>query len=79
MPDHGLNQLHGGRTPNWSLDELEEAGASVAAFSSPCLFSAQHGIESYLDNLLKDSRLPLKGATKMNDCVSILKTFLDGE
>ena len=74
-----VNQLHGGKTPNWSLDELEEAGASVAAFSSPCLFSAQYGIETYLDDLLKDSRLPTKGTTEMDDCVSILNTFLNGE
>lgn len=74
-----VNQLHGGRTPNWSLDELEEAGASVVAFSSPCLFSAQHGIETYLDSLLQERRLPPQGTSKMSDCVNILNTFLDGE
>lgn len=62
-----------------SLTMAPSRSTMAAAFSSPCLFSAQHGVESYLDDLLKDSLLPLKGTTEMDDCVSILNTFLDGE
>jgi 2-methylisocitrate lyase-like PEP mutase family enzyme len=40
-----VNQLNGGKSPNWRFDELEDAGASILICSTPCLFAAQYGIE----------------------------------
>src|ERR1035438_9245354 len=42
-----VNQLHGGKSPNWPFDELESAGASIVICSTPCLFAAQRGMEQY--------------------------------
>ena len=48
-----VNQLHGGKSPNWRFDELEDAGASILICSTPCLFAAQYAIERYLDQMLE--------------------------
>jgi 2-methylisocitrate lyase-like PEP mutase family enzyme len=67
-----VNQLHGGKSPNWRFDELEDAGASIVIYSTPCLFAAQHGIERYLDMLLEMKRLPSEGTATMSDCAGVL-------
>jgi 2-methylisocitrate lyase-like PEP mutase family enzyme len=67
-----VNQLHGGKSPNWRFDELEDAGASIVIYSTPCLFAAQYGIERYLDLMLEMSCLPSEGTTSMVDCQQIL-------
>lgn len=67
-----VNQLHGGKSPNWRFDELEDAGASILICSTPCLFAAQHGIERYLDMMLEEQRLPSEHTVSMSDCMRIL-------
>jgi 2-methylisocitrate lyase-like PEP mutase family enzyme len=67
-----VNQLHGGRSPNWRFDELEDAGASIVIYSTPCLFAAQFGIEQYLDRMLEEQRLPSAGTSSMADCIRVL-------
>jgi 2-methylisocitrate lyase-like PEP mutase family enzyme len=67
-----VNQLHGGKSPNWRFDELEDAGASIVIYSTPCLFAAQHGIEQYLDSMLELKRLPSEGTVSMDDCAQVL-------
>ena len=67
-----VNQLHGGKSPNWRFDELEDAGASIVIYSTPCLFAAQYGIERYLDMLLQTKRLPSEGTATMGDCGRVL-------
>ena len=67
-----VNQLHGGKSPNWPFDELEEAGASIVICSSPCLFAAQYGIERYLDMMLEKNCLPSENTTSMDDCWRVL-------
>ena len=50
----GFNQIAGGRSPSLSLNELEQLGVSLAIYSTPCLFAAQHAISDAIQNL-KDS------------------------
>jgi len=67
-----VNQLHGGKSPNWRFDELEDAGASIVIYSTPCLFAAQHGIQRYLDMLIEQKRLPSENTASMTDCANVL-------
>jgi 2-methylisocitrate lyase-like PEP mutase family enzyme len=67
-----VNQLHGGKSPNWRFNELEDAGASIVIYSTPCLFAAQYGIKRYLDMLLEQKRLPAENTASMDDCAQIL-------
>jgi len=67
-----VNQLHGGKSPNWQFDELEDAGASIVIYSTPCLFAAQYAIERYLDLLLETKRLPSEGTATMAGCSRVL-------
>lgn len=68
-----VNQLHGGKSPSWSFDELEDAGASIVIYSTPCLFAAQQGIENYLLAMKEGRALPEKGTASMEDCAKILE------
>jgi 2-methylisocitrate lyase-like PEP mutase family enzyme len=67
-----VNQLYGGKSPNWRFDEMENAGASIVIYSTPCLFAAQHAIESYLDRMSALGRLPSEGTASMADCARLL-------
>jgi len=67
-----VNQLHGGKSPNWCFDDLEAAGASIVIYSTPCLFAAQYGIERYLDMMLETNRLPSQNTATMADCMRVL-------
>jgi 2-methylisocitrate lyase-like PEP mutase family enzyme len=67
-----VNQLHGGKSPNWRFDELEDAGASIVIYSTPCLYAAQYGIEHYLDKMIEIQRLPSENTATMADCASVL-------
>jgi 2-methylisocitrate lyase-like PEP mutase family enzyme len=67
-----VNQLHGGKSPNWRFDELEGAGASIVICSTPCLFAAQYGMERYLDQMLETNCLPSENTASMDDCARVL-------
>jgi len=67
-----VNQLHGGKSPNWLFSELEDAGASIVIYSTPCLFAAQYGIEWYLDKMQELQRLPSERTVTMADCARVL-------
>ena len=68
-----VNQLHGGKSPNWSFGELEDAGASIVIYSTPCLYAAQHGIEKYLSEMIETKGLPQEGTASMEDCAQVLE------
>ena len=68
-----VNQLYGGKSPNWSFQELEDAGASIVIYSTPCLFAAQHGIEKYLGEMIEKQGLPQRGTSTMEDCAKVLE------
>jgi len=67
-----VNQLHGGKSPNWTLQEMQDAGVSIVIYSTPCLFAAQYGMEKYLDQLIETGMLPNENTRNMHDCVEIL-------
>ncbi|MEI7891674.1 MAG: isocitrate lyase/PEP mutase family protein [Myxococcales bacterium] len=67
-----VNQLHGGKSPNWTVQQLEDAGVSIVMYSTPCLFAAQYGMERYLDSLEKDRVLSDRETVTMDDCTEIL-------
>ena len=67
-----VNQIQGGKSPNWTVQELQDAGVSIVMYSTPCLFAAQYGMEKYLDALVETGALPDEGTTTMNECVDIL-------
>lgn len=67
-----VNQLHGGKSPNWTLDEMQDSGVSIVIFSTPCLFAAQYGIEKYLDEMIKQQKLPDEFTSEMKGCVDNL-------
>lgn len=68
-----VNQLQGGKSPNWSLQEMEDAGVSIVIYSTPALFSAQYGMEQFLRKMMKNGIMPTEGAVNMEDCVKQLK------
>ena len=67
-----LNQLHGGKSPNWSLQELQDAGVGIVIYSTPCLLSAQRAMELYLDELYRTQRLPEENTSTIGDCNHVL-------
>ena len=67
-----MNQLYGGKSPNWSLSELEEAGVSIVVYSTPCLFAAQKAIETYLGDFQKTGKLSGEGTATMAECNALL-------
>lgn len=69
-----VNQLQGGKSPNWSLQELEDAGVSIVIYSTPSLFSAQYGMETFFKSMKETGIMPTNGTVEMNDCVKMLKT-----
>nr|WP_239029201.1 isocitrate lyase/PEP mutase family protein [Pseudonocardia acidicola] len=54
-----FNQIAGGKSPRLSLPELQELGADVAIYSTPCLAAAQAAMDDALRQLKEcDGRLP---------------------
>ncbi len=52
-----FNQISGGMSANHSLADLEEAGVSLAIFSTPCLFAAQRAITGVMSDLRVQNRI----------------------
>jgi len=67
-----VNQLHGGKSPSWGLDELEDMGASIVIYSTPCLFAAHYAIEKYLESILRRKVLPAEDTVTMEECNKVL-------
>lgn len=72
-----VNQLQGGKSPNWTLQELEDAGVSIVIYSTPSLFSAQYGMETFFKSMKENGVMPTNGTVTMDDCVDLLKTSAD--
>ena len=60
-----VNQLHGGKSPDWTFKELMDAGVSISIYSTPCIFAAQFGIESYLKKMLELGAKVIKTETEL--------------
>lgn len=74
-----VNQIAGGKSPSWSLQELKEAGVSLVNYSTPCLFAAQSAIDETMKTL-KDQdgvlQTPAKGGLGIQGCTAILNDNL---
>lgn len=54
-----FNQIAGGKSPRVTLSDLNAAGASLALYSTPCLFAAQTAMNDSLSAIFADDgRLP---------------------
>ncbi len=69
-----INQLHGGKSPDWTLTQMEDAGVAIVMYSTPCLFAAHYGIRRYLDSLKRNGVLSPDNTTTMHECVEVFYT-----
>lgn len=69
-----INKIAGGKSPDWSLNELKNAGVTFVNYSTPCLFAAQGGVEEAMihlknsDGVLGDGN---SGRVDLSQCSSI--------
>lgn len=74
-----FNQIAGGKSPHYSLKELQEAGVSLVNYSTPCLFAAQTSIEQAMDALVSsDGVLPDNESecADLTQCTALLQQNL---
>ena len=70
-----FNQIAGGKSPPYTLDELKTAGVSLVNYSTPCLFAAQAAIENAMVQL-KHSGGKLPDDIGVQDCNDVLNDNL---
>jgi len=70
-----FNQIAGGKSPPYSLAELQDAGISLVNYSTPCLFAAQEAIETAIAEL-KQSGGKLQDNIGIQECNSVLNANL---
>lgn len=62
-----FNQIAGGKSPAYALDELKKGGVSLVIYSTPCLFPAQAAIEHAMKTLKENGGLvPTKGSDQVD-------------
>jgi 2-methylisocitrate lyase-like PEP mutase family enzyme len=72
-----FNQIAGGKSPVYTLEELEGRGVSIVIYSTPCLFPAQAAVEDAMVFLKENGGIvPTNGSEQvdLNACVDLLKT-----
>ena len=70
-----FNQIAGGKSPHYTLTELQAAGVALVNYSTPCLFAAQEAIEKTMENL-KKSDGKLRDSIGIQECNAILNANL---
>lgn len=70
-----FNQIAGGKSPPYTLDELHAAGVSLVNYSTPCLFAAQEAIDAAMIKL-KQTGGTLQGDIGIQECNAILNDNL---
>lgn len=68
-----ISQIYGGKSQNWTVDELKEMGVSIVLYSTICLFPAQYALKKYLDDFQRTQKMPVEGSVKLQECDSWLK------
>jgi 2-methylisocitrate lyase-like PEP mutase family enzyme len=73
-----FNQIAGGKSAPCTLGELREAGASLAIYSTPCLFAAQSAIEDAMIALREHDGSLARGHSGIGvaDCTAVLNANL---
>lgn len=72
-----FNQIAGGKSPAWSLNELQKAGVALAIHSIPCLAAAQQAVTAAMQRLKTEGRL--EGSTNgvmLSECNEVLNANL---
>lgn len=69
------NLIAGGKSPPYTLDELQTAGITLVNYSTPCLFAAQTAIENTMIQL-KQSAGRLPSDIGITECNAILNDNL---
>ena len=72
-----FNQIAGGKSPPYTLTELQQAGAKLVIYSTPCLFAAQEGIEKAMAVLRKADGSLAGSPIAVKDCTRILTENLE--
>jgi 2-methylisocitrate lyase-like PEP mutase family enzyme len=75
-----FNQIAGGKSPSFTLDELKQAGVQLVNYSTPCLFAAQSALEkSMLDLSASGGKLPEHSAdhVDLGQCTTLLNNNLN--
>lgn len=70
-----FNQIAGGKSPRLSRQQLQEAGASLLIYSTPCLFAAHAAIDGAMKELIEnDGALPqlTNGQVDVKTCTQVL-------
>lgn len=67
-----FNQIAGGKSPAYTQGELHEAGVSLAIYSTPCLFAAQHAIEAAMNDLVARDGTLDGNPVAVKDCNGVL-------
>jgi 2-methylisocitrate lyase-like PEP mutase family enzyme len=71
-----FNQIAGGKSPPFTLGQLDAAGVALAIYSTPCLFAAQAAIEDAMVDL-KNRDGTLEGnRIRVRDCTRVLEENL---
>jgi 2-methylisocitrate lyase-like PEP mutase family enzyme len=71
-----FNQIAGGKSPPFTLGQLDAAGVALAIYSTPCLFAAQAAIEDAMVDL-KNRDGTLEGnRIRVRDCTLVLEENL---
>jgi 2-methylisocitrate lyase-like PEP mutase family enzyme len=72
-----FNQIAGGAAAVRDLRDLQDAGVSIAIFSTPCLFATQGAITAAMERLTTDHHLAVNGASvTLHDCNQVLESNL---
>lgn len=71
-----FNQILGGKSAPYSLDQLRGAGVSLANYSTPCLFAAQQAINTAM-TALRQNDGKLQGGIGIQECNAILNDNLN--
>ncbi|MCP5005870.1 MAG: isocitrate lyase/PEP mutase family protein [Planctomycetes bacterium] len=74
-----VNKIAGGKSPNWTLDELKNAGASLVNLSTPCLFAAYSAIDEAIQQIKENNGLLREvdeGYPGVATCTSLLNENL---
>lgn len=73
-----FNQIAGGKSPSCDLPTLEQLGASLVIYSTPCLFSAQEAMEDAMEHLRGRGDLGAISSRKIGvkECTAMLQENL---
>lgn len=67
-----VNMIHGGKTPNWTHQQLSEAGVSLVIYSTLCLFNAQYSLQKYLTEFKLQQKIPTDETVTLDECNKLL-------